>query len=283
MNFYTTEGGLLFPQAKVARVDVRPAPPEIGFIPGLYVQGDAKKTALALLKTLEQKGVQTEGYRTAATRDILKTPIPQPPRATDGLDPRELMRVLAGALPRNTQIVSGAGHYFYWPNYYLPLPPGGTYYGTMHFGCIGLALAEGIGAAIGNPERSTLIIEGDGGLLQSVQELHAAAEAKVPLVLLLMNDGGYGAEVHKMGVKKLNPRDATWRSPDWVAIARAFGCDGLRLEKEADLAGAVKEGFESKRLFLIDARVSPAMMNDGYQRVHLGQEKRVPLLRPVQS
>lgn len=281
LNLFTTEGGMLFPSAEVARIDIRPQPVEIGMLPGLYVQGDAKKTVSALITALERRGHRKQGYRTTAARSILAMQPARPERAADGLDPRELMRVLARALPLNTQVVVGAGHFWSWPAFHLALPPGGRYQHTVSFGSIGLGLAHGMGAALGNPDRTTLVIEGDGGLLQSIQELHAAAEQNVPLILLVMNDSGYGAEVHKMRIKGRDPRDATWRSPDFVAIARGFGGDGVRLDRESDLTGAIAKGLEAKGPFLIDARISPTMLNDAYTRLYRAQPNSVPLLRPV--
>ena len=115
MNFFTSEGGMLFPSAQVARIDVKPFPAAIGAIPGLYLQGDARKTTLALLRALEARGVKGEGFRTAASRDVMNASPEQLPRPTDGLDPRELMRVLSRCLPTNAQVVCGAGHFWSWP------------------------------------------------------------------------------------------------------------------------------------------------------------------------
>jgi thiamine pyrophosphate-dependent acetolactate synthase large subunit-like protein len=221
------------------------------------------------------------GWRTAATRQALATPVPQPARAADGLDPAELMRVLGRCLPERTQVVSGAGHFWSWPIAHLPLPPGGRYQHTAAFGSIGLALPQGIGAAVGNPDRPTLVIEGDGSLLQSIQELHAAAEQRVPLVVLVMNDGGYGAEVLKMGWKQRDARDATWTSPNFVAIARGFGGDGVRIEKEEDLAAAIERGLQAAGPFVIDAPISPTQVSNSYSRLFLGEPNRIPLLRPL--
>lgn len=283
LNFYTTEGGLLFPSAEVIRIDTRPAPPTIGFTPGLHLQGDAKATAVALRKALDRKAVRNEGFRNAATRDALATPTPQPARATDGLDPRELMRVLSRSLPDDTQVVSGAGHFWSWPIAHLALPKGGRFQHTAAFGSIGLGLAQGIGAAVGvgGAGRKTLVIEGDGSLLQGIQELHAAAEQRIPLVVLVMNDSGYGAEVLKMSWKQRDPSDAQWKSPDYVAIVRGFGGDGVRITSEAELAPALARGFAADGPFVIDAPISPTLVSDSYARLFLGQPNQMPLLRPA--
>lgn len=281
LNFFTTEGGMLFPGAEVVRVDTRPFAPTIGFTPGLHLQGDARATAEALVALLDERRVRSEGFRNAATRSALAEPVPQPARATDGLDPRELMRVLSRCLPAQTQVVSGAGHFWSWPIAHLALPPDGRFQHTAAFGSIGLGLPHGIGAAVGHPDRKTLVIEGDGSLLQAIQELHAAAEQKIPLVVLIMNDSGYGAEVLKMGWKQRDPRDAQWKSPDYVAIARAFGGDGVRIGTEADLAAAVERGLQAGGPFVIDAPISPTLVSDSYSRLFQGQPNRIPLLRPA--
>jgi acetolactate synthase-1/2/3 large subunit len=281
LNYYTTEGGMLFPSAEVARIDSNPAPRAVGVLPGLYLHGDARKSVNALLTALDRRGTKNEGFRTAETRSILQAPAPPLQSPDDGLDPRKLMRELARVLPDRTQIVSGGGHFIGWPVLHLALPPGGRYQHTIAFGSIGLAMAHGIGAAVGNPDRTTIVIEGDGSLMQGIAELHIAAERKLPLIVLVLNDGGYGAEVHKLAMKGFGVEDAAWRSPDFVAIARGFGCDGVRLAKEDELGPAILNALNAKGPHLIDARVSPSLLSDVYLKLYRGQANTAPLLRPM--
>jgi len=279
MNVFTTDAGRLFPAAEIVRIDTAACAPAIGCTPGAWLQGDARATAEALVQALDARRVRHTGFRTAATREALASPVPQPARANDGIDPRALMRELGRGLPDRTQVVCGAGHFWSWPIAHLALPPGGRFQHTAAFGSIGLALPQGIGAALGQPDRPTLVIEGDGSLLQSIQELHAAAEQGVPLVLLVMNDAGYGAEVLKLGWKQRDARHARWTSPDFVAIARGFGADGVRITHERDLAAVLTRGFASGGPFVIDAAISPTLVSDSYARQFLGQPNQMPLLR----
>lgn len=281
LNTYTSEGGLLFANAEVARVDVKPYPDSIGVVPGVYLQGDARRTAQDLLVALRELGAQSKGYRTEATRKRLAAPVPLSPRATDGLDPRLLMQALSRVLPAGAQVVSGAGHFWSWPIAHLALPAGGRFQHSGAFGSIGLGLGHAIGAAVAYPKRFTVLIEGDGSLLQAVQELHAAAEQKVPLVVLVMNDSAYGAEVLKMQWKGRDVRAAQWKSPDFVALARGFGGDGMLLASEGDLVEAIARASAYPGPFVIDARISPTLVSDSYSRLFLAQENRIPLLRPV--
>src|ERR1700759_3016391 len=90
LGYYTTEGGLLFPSAEVARIDIKPAPEEIGVIPGLYVQGDARKAVATINEALESRQVRKEGLRTPATKAGLDAPDYGFEAPKDGLDPRRL-------------------------------------------------------------------------------------------------------------------------------------------------------------------------------------------------
>ncbi|MGD0430874.1 MAG: thiamine pyrophosphate-binding protein [Acetobacteraceae bacterium] len=281
LGYYTTEGGLLFPSAEVARIDIKPMPEEIGVIPGLYVQGDARKTVASLNEALESRQVRNEGFRNAATRAVLEEPAHRFEPPTDGLDPRAAAGYLARALPKGALVTCGAGHFFSFPAMYMALPEGTEIQFSYQFGAVGQGMPLAIGTGAGNPGRPHVAIEGDGSLLFHIQELDTITRFKMQMVLIVWNDGGYGAEVHKLLPKGFEWGQAHWDSPDFVAIAKAFGGDGVKLEKEADLPAAVAEGLRKGGLYLIDVRVSPTTYSDPHGKVYYGIPSKAPLLRPV--
>ncbi len=124
LGYYTTEGGLLFPAAEVARIDIKPMPEEIGVIPGLYVQGDARKSVAAINEALESRQVRKDGFRTAETRQVLEEAPHTFDTPADGLDPRTLGSQLGRALPKNVLVTCGGGHFFSFPAMYTALPEG---------------------------------------------------------------------------------------------------------------------------------------------------------------
>lgn len=280
LNFYTTEGGFLFPDAEVARIDIDAAPRGLGVVPGLYVQGDAGLVAEALSQALEQRQVRNPGYRTTATHEVLNAPVETPKPAGDGLDPRIMMRDLSNVLPDNVQVVTGLGHFWAFPILYMSLPAGGTMQFASSYASIGQGLPFAIGAQVAGGARPTLLIEGDGGLMQHLQELHSVSENKLSLVVLVFNDAGYGAEVHKLRKSGFDGAAATWTSPDFVSIARAVGGDGALVERQEDLAGAIAAGFKHGGLYLIDARISKTTLSDPYLKMHFGSPNIAPRLRP---
>jgi len=281
LGYYTTEGGLIFPGAEVARIDIKPMPEEIGVIPGLYVQGDARKSVAAINEALERRQVRGEGYRNAETKAVLEEPPHKFDPPTDGLDPRAAAGYLARALPKGVLITMGAGHFFSFPAMYTALPEGAEIQYSYHFGAVGQGLPVAIGTGAGNPGRPHVAIEGDGSLLFHIQELDTVTRFGLQMVLVVWNDGGYGAEVHKLLPKGFEWGQAHWDSPDFVAIAKAFGGDGVRLEKESDLTGAIQEGLRKGGLYLIDLRVSPTTASDPHGKVYYGVPSKAPLLRPV--
>jgi thiamine pyrophosphate-dependent acetolactate synthase large subunit-like protein len=229
---------------------------------------------------LQSRKVQKEGFRTDATRAILGAAVEPFESPTDGLDPRQLLRRLGASLPRNSLITCGAGHFLGFAAMHFPLPDDADMQFSLQFGAVGqtLPVAFGIGAA--NPKRPHIVIEGDGSLMMNLQELDTVARYKQQMVLIVWNDSGFGAEVHKLRAKGFEPSLGAWQgSPDFAALAKAFGGDGVTLQKEDDIAAAVAQGVAKGGLFVIDARVSPTTVSDAYLKIHFGEPNRAPLLR----
>jgi acetolactate synthase-1/2/3 large subunit len=281
LGYYTTEGGLIFPSAEVARIDIKPMPEEIGVIPGLYVQADGRKAVAAINEALEARQVRGEGMRTAETRAILDAPDHKFTPPADGLDPRALATNLGAALPKGVLVTCGAGHFFSWVGMYMPLPKDAEIQYSYNFGAVGQGIGVMIGTGAGNPGRQHVAIEGDGSMMFNIQELETIVRHKLNITLVVWNDAGYGAEVHKLVAKGFDEKLAQWESPNFVAIAKAFGGDGVQLKDASEVGAAVKEGLRKGGLYLIDARVSPTTPTEPYAKVYFGEVSKAPLLRPV--
>ncbi len=282
LGYYTTEGGLLFPQAEVARIDIKPMPEAIGVIPGLYVQGDGRKAVAAINEALEARQVRKEGLRTASDPRGARRAAASV-RGAEGW-PRSSRACLESwrrRCPRASLFTCGAGHFFSWVAMYTPLPEGVEIQYSYGFGAVGQGIGVAIGTGAGNPGRQHVAVEGDGSLMFNLQELETIVRHKMQMVLVVWNDAGYGAEVHKLVAKGFDEKLAQWESPNFVALAKAFGGDGVLLKDPSELGGAIAEGLRKGGLYLIDARVSPTTPTDPYAKVHFGLESHAPLLRPV--
>ena len=229
LGYYTTEGGLLFPSAEVARIDIKPMPEEIGVIPGLYVQGDGRKAVAAINEALEAGRSARKGCAPPATRAVLDAPPHRFDAPKDGLDPRALAGIWARRCRRAhcspaAPAISSPGSAMY-----MPLPEGAEIQYSYGFGAVGQGIGVAIGTGAGNPGRQHVAVEGDGSLMFNIQELETIVRHKMQMVLVVWNDAGYGAEVHKLVAKGFDEKLAQWESPDFVALAKAFGGDGVLL------------------------------------------------------
>jgi acetolactate synthase-1/2/3 large subunit len=284
LGYYTTEGGFLFPDADLIRIDDAPAPQGGEAVPARHVRGDARVTAEALDALLAERGVQRTGFRTPEWSAALAAVPPpnQQERSRPGVvDPRELMRALGPALPDDALVVCGVAHFWGFPIMYMPTAPSVDWLFSYEFGAIGQTLPVAIGAALARPDRTVVVIEGDGSLLMNVQEIDTAARYGVRMLLVVMNDAGFGAEVHKLRAKGHPAELAAFATPSFAALGRAFGGEGAELTDVGQTGALVRAAADTAGPFVIDARVDPEVVSDPYRKIHFGLPNAAPRLLPA--
>ncbi|HVV21393.1 MAG TPA: thiamine pyrophosphate-dependent enzyme, partial [Pseudonocardiaceae bacterium] len=184
--------------------------------------------------------------------------VPFDDRSTpDRIDPRTLSVLLDDTLPAERVIGVDSGNFMGYPSAYLSVPDERGFCFTQAFQSIGLGLATTIGAALAQPDRLPIAALGDGGGLMSIAELETVNRLRLPMVIVVYNDAGYGAEFHHFGPDG-DPLD-TVRFPDTdiAAIGSGFGCTALTVRRPHDLA-AVTDWLDGPRdtPLLIDAKVT---------------------------
>lgn len=111
------------------------------------------------------------------------------------------------------------------------------------FCSMGFALPGAIAAKLVHPDRRVLAICGDGGFLMNIQDLETACRIGTPIVVMVWEDGGYGLISWKQDNHFGRHTDLSFTNPDVLALAKAFGCRGMRVERSRDLAPALEEAF----------------------------------------
>lgn len=231
--------------------------------------GDPGLVAEAMTALLNEAEIPGSGARTDELRQALEQHQPatrMPGTPTPGtVDMLELLHTLNTALPAERIYVTDAGRFLRsaWPAIDVQRPQ--DYVHTLGFASIGLGVGEAIGAALASEGRPTLLISGDGGLmLGGLSELASAARERLNLVILVCNDGSYGAEYRQFRAKDMDPGLSLLDWPDFGPVAEALGLDSLTVRNDDDLkamAHAVAAPSRSRPL-LIDARLDPALMRD---------------------
>lgn len=277
LGHYTTEGGYLFPNAKVVRIDTQPRGLWQGLrTADLHVQADARAAAEAVVARLKEKGIRRQGWRSneiaskiAATAE---NPDPKPYTPAPGtLDPRPVVKELDAAVPKDWDVIVAGGHCFSFAMTHLRGRPAGKYHIPIDFGAIGSGISAAIGVAAARNNGKVLLIDGDGSLYQHIQELETVQRQGIKLLICIINDGGYGAETHKFRANGVDPMHATHGRGDLAQVARGFGLNGIKvttLGRFKDLFGE-HEAQDGSTLW--DVHVDDLIPSRNFRRVHYGE------------
>jgi thiamine pyrophosphate-dependent acetolactate synthase large subunit-like protein len=274
LGHFTTQAGSLFQGRRVVRVDIDAGSAELP--PHIGLEADAREAALALCAALGDR--TRTGFRDSRTRERLATPWPdEPPAAADGLiDPRALMRDLGAALPDGAHVVVGGGHFWSFPCLYLDPPRGGRYFCPLGAAAVGQTLPFAIGVAHAEPRAPVVAVEGDGSLLMNIQELDTAARHRLPLALVVMNDGALSAEAIRLGIEGYNAGLAVYPSPDFAAVAHGFGWRAETISGGADIGALLRAHRWRHGPLLIDARITRSVVVDPVAVKDLSRTKVQP-------
>ncbi|MEM0987457.1 MAG: 5-guanidino-2-oxopentanoate decarboxylase [Pseudomonadota bacterium] len=129
--------------------------------------------------------------------------------------------------------------------YYAAPSPRKWFNAATGYGALGYGLPAAVGAARGL-DAPVICICGDGGLQFSLAELGTAVEEQLPLILLVWNNQGYGEIKDYMVARQISPVGVDLHTPDFVAIAKAYGCEAMLMEDLADLPGLLTEATTRK-------------------------------------
>ena len=123
---------------------------------------------------------------------------------------------------------------------------------------MGAGLPSGIAAKLINPDRQVLTVTGDGGLLMCLGDLETAVRLGVHLVVLVLNDSGYGMIKWKQQDMGLPAFGLDFTNPDFVRLAESFGATGHRVASAGDLVPILQQAFAGSGVHLIDCPTSYA-------------------------
>jgi acetolactate synthase I/II/III large subunit len=277
LNMWTTgHGRLVGPDTTVIQVDCeadaigRHRPVQLGVVGDVALTADA---VLALLQSEpreplpsgqdEPGDVRGPGYRSAALRERLAKEVRwrDVPFSdeSDGerIDPRSLSIALDDMLPADRIVAVDSGNFMGYPSMFLSVPDQDGFCFTQAYQSIGLGLASAIGSAIARPDRLPVAVLGDGGGLMGISELETAVRLALPMVIVVYNDAGYGAEVHHFGPDGYPLDTVRFPAADLAAIARGFGCDAVTVRSTGDLE-PLRAWLAARpaRPILVDARVT---------------------------
>ncbi|WP_345516404.1 thiamine pyrophosphate-binding protein [Streptomyces yanii] len=228
-------------RATLIRVDVDPDQMYAGLPAQLPLVGDARTTLDALQQQLaEPHGAPGSGApdRTGAVRALRAGRDAE----TAERDAHRLpyLQAVRTVLDADAILTSDSAQCCYYGAIpHLPVGPAGRYLHPTGFGTLGYALPAAIGAKTAYPARQVVALSGDGGLQFSVQELATAAQLRLPLPVVVFDNGGYGEIRDEMAARGDTPTAVDLPSVDLPALARAYGGHGVHTDSPEALTRAL--------------------------------------------
>jgi acetolactate synthase-1/2/3 large subunit len=265
LNRYTTAMESLLEGKSVVQVDLDAA--RIGHFTSVdaAVVGDAAEAAEAISSMLDAAGVPGGTFRSAALAASLAAERRRPasPEGAAPVDVRDALRMIDAAMAPDRTFVTDAGRYLAsaWPLIHVEHP--GAFVFTVNFGAIGTGVGSAIGAAYGRPGHPVLLVCGDGGLmLGGLAELSTAARLGLDLVVVVCNDGAYGAEYVQLASAGLPTGISQFSWPALPPLARALGLPAASVRTSADWPAALDLIAARSGPVLVDLVLDPDAMPD---------------------
>jgi len=181
------------------------------------------------------------------------------PRAADPIAVEFLLHGLSEAMPDDAALVEEAPSHRPAMQKFMPMRGQDSFY-TMASGGLGYGLPASVGMALGRPVRRTVCLVGDGSAMYSIQALWTAAQRKLPLTVVVINNAGYGAMRSFSQVMQVrNVPGLDLPGIDFVKIAQGMGSEAVRITKSSEVAPALKRGLAHDGVSLIEVMVDSAV------------------------
>ena len=191
----------------------------------------------------------TQDAREGYLANLRHGPMPGP------VDLGEIMAFLRDTLPEDTIVTNGAGNYAGWVHRFYQYTGFRTQLAPTS-GAMGYGVPSAIAAKAVHPDRTVISFSGDGCFLMNGQELATAAQYRLPVVFIVVNNGMYGTiRMHQEREYPERVHGTTLQNPDFAALTRAYGLHGETVERTADFEPALRRAQASGTAALIEIRI----------------------------
>ena len=240
---------------RIVHIDSMPAEVDEHYIVDVGELGD-----LRLSLPLMQERLSATSFDSSWARQARKT-------VTDGFDaelaehaswplrPQHIMRDLRAVLKDDDLVICDVGAHKLWMARMFPCETPNSCIISNGFAAMGIGVPGAIAAKLLSPERRVVAVTGDGGFMMNSQELETAVRLKLPVVILIWRDNGYGVIRWKQQVRFGRTSAVDFGNPDFVRYAESFGAAGYRVTEAAELRPILEAALQRDIPAVIDCPV----------------------------
>jgi acetolactate synthase-1/2/3 large subunit len=258
------------PPTKLIHVDIDPDEIARNYPVALGLMADVRTFLRQILAELDARKTQhpareawlgaLDGYR----REWEALAAPGYVDGATPINPQRAAREIDLALPEDAILVSDIGVHHNWLLQFCRPRRPDSLIGCMGFGPMGFGVAGVLGAKLAAPERPCVSVCGDGAFFMHASVLGTAVEYQLPVVWVVWNNYSFASirglqrgylDGRELATDFRDPRTGAPYNPDFAALARACGVEGVRIDRPGDLGEALRTGIASGRPYLIDANI----------------------------
>jgi acetolactate synthase I/II/III large subunit len=249
------------PRAKFIHIDIDPA--EIGKnVPAhIPIVGDARNILAKLnieYRALEADPSRLDEWwqRIDGWRD--KHPLRYEESEGSEIKPQFMIEALYEATGGNAIVTSDVGQHQMWTAQYFHFNGPRRWINSGGLGTMGFGLPAAMGAAVGCPDQTVVCVSGDGSFQMNAQELATCADNGIPVKAFVMNNGYLGMvrQWQELFWDRRYSQVKMGGNPDFVKLAEAYGCTGMRFSDKATLVEDMRRALETPGPVVVDVPVS---------------------------
>ncbi len=249
------------PRAKFIHIDVDPAEISKNVPAHIPIVGDARSVLAKLLieyRALGADPARMEDWWSRIRGWQEKHPLAYTDSKDSEIKPQYMIQAIYEATDGKAIVTSDVGQHQMWTAQYYHFGAPRRWINSGGLGTMGFGLPAAMGAAVGCPDQLVVCVAGDGSVQMNMQELATCAQEKIPVKVLIMNNGYLGMvrQWQELFWDKRYSHVDMGEYPDFVKLAEAYGATGLRLRDKATLVDDLRAAMAVEGPVIVDVRVT---------------------------
>ncbi|HEX8966157.1 MAG TPA: acetolactate synthase large subunit [Patescibacteria group bacterium] len=240
---------------KIIHINFYPAKVDDVYSPTLEVVGDIAHTIWMLTEKISPQSHWDFSYF-KKVKEALQKHIHSKDNVTSfPILPEKFVSDLRSVLPVEAIVTLDNGMYKLWISRNYPAFRQNGVILDNAFATMGAGLPAAIAAKLVKPHRNIIAVVGDGGFMMNSQELETAVRLKLDLIIIILNDNGYGMIKWKQDSQKLPSFGLDFNNPDFVAYANSYGAVGHKITKTEDFAPLIQKLLQEKGVHVVEVPI----------------------------
>ncbi|SMC53161.1 biosynthetic-type acetolactate synthase large subunit [Sporomusa malonica] len=249
------------PNAKIVHFDIDPAEVNKNVRADLRVVGDLRWSLPLLCETVSRRspiewrnGVTAWNERVQAWKKDKPLSYSQSPGT---IMPQMVVEKVSQLTQSNTIIVTDVGQHQMWTAQYYNFPRERSFLTSGGLGTMGYGLPAAIGAQMSLPDKTVVLLTGDGSIMMNCQEMATVADNALPIKIIVINNQVLGmiSQWQRMFYGQRYSHSTTHGRTDFVKLAEAMGITGLRVTNPDELVHTLEEALQIQGPVLVEVLV----------------------------